>query len=67
MSDLEFWLYVLFDAGDDFFDNASREKEVRAWIESELVAPLAAAGVTLRFALLRFENVLQTWPRIQLS
>ena len=58
-ADFEFWLYVLFDAGDAFFDNEAREAEVRAWIDKELVAPLAAVGVTLRFTLLRFENVLR--------
>ena len=54
----EYWLYVLYDAGDPFFDSASREAEVVAWIAAELVGPLKAAGVTLRFALLRFDNVL---------
>jgi hypothetical protein len=55
----EYWLYVLYDAGDAFFDSAEREAEVRSWISTELSAPLAALGVTLRFALLRFENVLR--------
>ena len=55
----EFWLYVLYDAGDAFFDSPSREAEVRVWISAELVAPLAAGGITLKFALLRFDNVLR--------
>ena len=37
----------------------AREAEVRDWITHALVTPLQAAGVTLRFALLRFENVLR--------
>ena len=55
----EYWLYVLFDAGDTFFDTPAREAEVRDWITHALVTPLQAASVTLRFALLRFENVLR--------
>ena len=54
---LEYWLYVLYDAGDAFFDSEARETEVRGWLSRHLVAPLAAASVTLRFALLRFDNV----------
>ena len=38
---------------------------MRAWIASEVVAPLAAVGVVLRFTLLRYDNVLHkvsaTW------
>ena len=55
----EFWLYVLYDAGDAFFDSAQREAEVSLWIDRNVVAPLAAVGVTLRFAILRFDNVLR--------
>ena len=55
----EYRLYVLYDVGDAFFDSAEREAEVSSWIASEIVAPLAAAGVILRFALLRFDNVLR--------
>ena len=55
----EFWLYVLYDAGDPFYDNSSREAEVREWLGENMVRPLGALGVTLRFALLRFDNVLR--------
>ena len=54
----EYWLYVLYDAGDQFYDSDSREAEVSSWLTTELVAPLAQRGVRLRFALLRFQNVL---------
>jgi hypothetical protein len=55
----EFWLYVLFDAGDSFYDSPARETEVLAWIDANVAAPLReSAGVTLRPALLRFENTM---------
>ena len=55
----EFWLYILYDAGDAFYDSPSREAQVRSWLQRRMVAPLATRGVALRFALLRFDNVLR--------
>lgn len=53
---LELWLYVAYDVGDAFYDSPSREAELRAWLDMHMVAPLAAAGVTARHALLRYQN-----------
>ena len=55
----EYWVYMTFDEGDAFFDNAAREAEVRAWLETNMVAPLRAQGVTLQVALLRYKNTMR--------
>jgi hypothetical protein len=55
----EFWVYVAYDAGDAFYDRPEREAAVRAWLDTALMAPLAARGVTARHALLRYVNVLR--------
>ena len=55
----ELWVYVAYDVGDMFYDSAARELDVRAWLDTHLVGPLAAAGVRAQHALLRFENALR--------
>jgi hypothetical protein len=55
----EFWVYVAYDAGDAFYDLPQREAAVRSWLDTNLVAPLAARGVTARHALVRYVNVLR--------
>ena len=51
--------YVLFDEGDRFYDSPAREEEVRAWLGTHLVSPLAEAGVPIQFTLLRYKNELR--------
>lgn len=51
-----FHLYILFDAGDAFYDSSAREEDVQRWLQEQLIRPLGEAGVTLKAALLRFEN-----------
>ena len=43
----------------DYWPGVDWVAEVRAWMSSELIAPLAKEGVVLKAALLRFENVLR--------
>jgi len=50
----EYWLYVAFDVGDGFFEQ--QRAKANGWIERRVRAPLAARGITLRWALLRFAN-----------
>jgi hypothetical protein len=55
----ELWVYVAYDVGDKFYDSAARELDVRAWLDTYVVGPLATAGVRAQHALLRFENALR--------
>lgn len=52
----ELWLYIVYDAGDAFFDRETSVEAVKGWLERNFVAALRARGVTAQFALLRFEN-----------
>ena len=45
--------------GDAFFDDASKEAEVRRWLDEHLVAPLRQSGVSAKHAVLKFANVLR--------
>ena len=55
----ELWVYVAYDVGDSFYDSAAREADVRAWLGTHVVGPLATAGVRAQHALLRFDNALR--------
>lgn len=52
----ELWLYIVYDAGDAFFDRETSVEAVKGWLETNFVEALRARGVTAQFALLRFEN-----------
>mmetsp|Transcript_10306 Transcript_10306/g.33877 ORF Transcript_10306/g.33877 Transcript_10306/m.33877 type:complete len:421 (+) Transcript_10306:52-1314(+) len=56
---LELRVYIAYDVGDAFFDSRATEAAARVWLEARLVAPLRAAGIATRHALLRFPNPLR--------
>ena len=51
---LEYCVYITYDEGDAFYDNEAREAEMDSWVQDKMVRPLAAKGIALRFARLRW-------------
>jgi hypothetical protein len=52
-------VYAGFDAGDLFYDDDGRRRELAQWFETHISQKAAARGVTTRFATLKFLNVLR--------
>lgn len=56
----EYWLYVAYDAGDEYFDTPQGLQDTREWFNAMVAAPLRdVRHVTARLNLLRVENGLR--------
>ena len=54
----EYWVYLLYDEGDEFFDREERLAAVRQWFQQNVVAPLAGRSIDCRLLLTAFNNSL---------
>jgi hypothetical protein len=52
----EYWVYVLFDQGDLYFDKAGGKATLLTHMQSAFHTPLSSKGVKSRSAVLRFAN-----------
>lgn len=52
----EYFVYITYDAGDAFFDNAAELASAVDWIKTTVEQPLLTRGVHCQVVLLRYEN-----------
>lgn len=52
----EYFIYVVYDAGDAFFDQPANLQEVVRWLQAEIETPLQQRGVECQVVLLRYTN-----------
>jgi len=55
----EYRVYVGFDAGDLFYDDDDRRADIARWFSKHVQAPAARRNISIKFATLRFLNVLR--------
>jgi hypothetical protein len=59
-SGYDYWAYVVYDAGDELYDDGgsgvASSGAIDAWFSTAVVAPLAERGITAALAVVRFRN-----------
>ena len=59
LADYEYWIYVGFDTGDLFYDDAARLRSLLKWFRRNLAAPLRPRGVEAKMVFLNYTNLLR--------
>ena len=52
----EYWVYLLYDVGDAFFDQADNLQMVEAWFDKHVVKPMLERKIYGRLVLCRYDN-----------
>lgn len=52
----EYWIYVVYDEGDAFYDSPTMLPKVVEWLQNAIERPLRERGVACQVVLLRYRN-----------